>query len=234
MKFNAKTYLKLLMVVGLVAVVGGTAGTFASFNAETTNAGNTFATGTIVLSNDGPGTLCLSTGAGTSTDTNTNASCDALFSASSINAPGDVASADLTLKNEGSLPASTLTVLKSTCDDNDAAGETYHGTGSVCGALNFYLQEWDDALHTTPIKCWYGGTSATDTCDPTFASSPATLASFAASAQNISDPAGGSADAFSAGQERYFTLALQLPDSGVQNSLQGVAASFDLTWKESQ
>jgi predicted ribosomally synthesized peptide with SipW-like signal peptide len=233
----SKTYLKLLIVVGLVAVVGGTAGTFASFNAETTNAGNVFQTGTLVLSNDGPGTLCLSTGAGTSTDTNTNAACDALFPAD-VNAPGDIAVADVTLKNEGSLPASTLSLTKSACTDDDAAGETYHGTGSVCGALNFYVQEWDSATHDNAVKCWYGGTSSANTCDTTFASSPVTLAAFGTTAVDISDPAGGSADAFAAngdtGDTRYFTVALQLPDSGVQNTLQGRTATFDLSWKESQ
>ena len=51
-KKRFKQYLMLLTVVGLVAVAaGGGSGTFASFTAETTNAGNTFATGTLVLSN---------------------------------------------------------------------------------------------------------------------------------------------------------------------------------------
>src|SRR5690606_32179187 len=58
----------VLVLVGLVAAVG--VGAFASFNAQTSNPGNLFADGTLVLSNSvNGGTACLSTAGGT-TDTN--------------------------------------------------------------------------------------------------------------------------------------------------------------------
>ena len=89
-KKRFKQYLMLLTVIGLVAVAaGGGSGTFASFTAETTNAGNTFATGTIVLSNTvNTGTACLSTGAGTTTDTNTFSCADKFFN-TTVSKPGD-------------------------------------------------------------------------------------------------------------------------------------------------
>jgi len=233
-RFTSKTYLKVLIAVGVLAVIGGGAGTFATFDATTTNAGNTFATGTIVLQNAVAAGTCLSTGGGT-TDTNVNALCDKVFNAT-VKKPGDIGSGHVTLQNEGSLAATTLTLTKSLCTDGDAVGETYHGTGSVCGALNFYVQEWTSNTFLTPFKCWYGGSAdAGVTCDPTFATSPATLAGFGTSPVPIN--AGPGATAFTAlggaADTRYFTVAVQLPNSA-GNTLQGRQAQINLSWQESQ
>lgn len=46
---HVKQYLMLLLAVGVIAVSLSGGGTFASFNAETANPGNTFATGTLYL-----------------------------------------------------------------------------------------------------------------------------------------------------------------------------------------
>src|SRR4051794_10752410 len=101
---NSKTYLKLMTVVGLVAVVGGNAGTVASFNAEATNAGNTFATGTLLLSNKvTTGTACYSNEA----SGNTNASCSAVISTSTMT-PGNSTNSYLTIANEGTLDTGNL------------------------------------------------------------------------------------------------------------------------------
>ena len=233
-RFTSKTYLKVLIAVGVLAVIGGGAGTFATFDATTTNAGNTFATGTIVLQNAVAAGTCLSTGGGT-TDTNVNALCDKVFNAT-VKKPGDIGSGHVTLQNEGSLAATTLTLTKSLCTDGDAVGETYHGTGSVCGALNFYVQEWNDNF-VTPSKCWYGGGTAT-TCDPTFATSPATLAGFGISPVDIS--VGPNATAFTANggaaDTRWFTIGVELPNTNtaVDNTFQGRQALLSLAWEESQ
>ena len=234
-RFTSKTYLKVLIVVGLLAVVGGGAGTFASFNATTTNSGNTFATGTLVLQNHVAAGTCLSTGAGTNTDTNANTGCDAAFNVN-VQKPGDIATGQVTLQNKGNLAATVLTLTKSSCGDSDASGTTYHGSGSVCGALNFYVQEWSDNF-VTPSKCWYGGGTAT-TCDPTFATSPATLAGFGASPVDIS--AGPHATAFTANggtaDTRWFTIGVELPNTNTaaDNTLQGRQALLSLAWEESQ
>ena len=47
---KTKRYLVLLAAVGLVAAALGGTGTFASFTADVTNSGNTFQTGTLLLS----------------------------------------------------------------------------------------------------------------------------------------------------------------------------------------
>ena len=73
MKLNLQK--KVLLSMGVVAGIGALAGagTFATFTAQTTNPSNTFANGTLVLSNKvGAASACLSTGGG-NTDTNSNA-----------------------------------------------------------------------------------------------------------------------------------------------------------------
>src|SRR5207248_9721023 len=119
-----------ILVAGAVATgLGGVSAiaTVATFTAETKNPTNKFATGTLVLSNKvNTGTLCLSTGGG-STDTNANAACDSLLVGTLQ--PGQSGSTNLTLKNEGSINASALTVYSGACTNTDATGETYHGTG---------------------------------------------------------------------------------------------------------
>jgi len=230
-RFTSKTYLKVLIVVGVLALIGGGAGTFATFNATTTNAGNTFATGTMVLSNTIGATTCLSTGGG-NTNSNTNSTGCAKFFNTSISKPGDIAGANLTLQNVGSIAATVASLTKSACNTVDNPSETYHGTGDLCVGLNFYVQEWSDAF-TTPSKCWYGGGTAT-TCDATFATSPQPLSGF--TTQDIST-APNSASAFapknSTGDTRWFTVAVQLPSSA-GNSYQGRQAQVDLSWTESQ
>ena len=232
-RFTSKTYLKVLIVVGLLAVIGGGAGTFATFNAQTTNSGNTFATGTLVLSNTVGATTCLSTNGG-NTNTNANSTgCSTVFNGT-VKKPGDIAGGNVTLQNSGSLAASLLKLTATSCADSNASAESFHGTGSVCGALNFYVQEWNNSNFTGAFKCWYGG-GTTSTCDPTFAISPQTLAGFGTSPVDIS--AGPHATAFapsgSSGDTRYFTIAVQLPSSA-DNSFQGRQAQLALTWEEDQ
>ena len=66
LSFQKKVLLSMGVVAGIGALAG--AGTFATFTAQTTNPTNTFADGTLVLSNKvGTGTACLSTG-GLTTD----------------------------------------------------------------------------------------------------------------------------------------------------------------------
>src|SRR5213595_2135105 len=93
------------LVVALVALT--TAASIALFSAETTNPTNKFASGTLVMSNTvNAGTACLSTGGGSIT-TNANANCDTLFNLT-VKKPGDSGTADLQIKNEGSVDASAL------------------------------------------------------------------------------------------------------------------------------
>ena len=213
------------MIGAVVAGAGLTAvgaGTFASFSASTTNA-STFATGSLVLSNQkNAATACLSTGGG-STDTNAN-TCDQLF-ALTVKKPGESATVDLTLRNEGSINASALAAFASSaCAASDAAGEAHHGTGNPCNVVDVYVQEFSDSGRTTASTCHYGGGTAT-TCA---FSATKTLASFAAAHPN----AGGALalGATSAGTTRYFRIGLQM-ESSAGNDMQGRQASFGFTWQ---
>lgn len=219
-KKRFKQYLMLLTVVGLVAIAAGGSGTFASFSAETTNPGNTFATGTIVLSNTvDSGTACLSTGGAGGVNTNINASCDKVFNVS-VKKPGDSYTADqLDLENAGSIAASALKLTAGSCATSDASGESFHGTGDLCPLLDVYVQEWTDNTYSTPSVCVYGGGTAT-TCAFSGSDTLATL--------NGASPftlAGG----LGAGSHRYFTVGVELQGTA-GNTVQGRSAAVDLTW----
>jgi predicted ribosomally synthesized peptide with SipW-like signal peptide len=218
---------KVLMTMGTVAVAALIAGggSFASFTAQTTNPGNTFATGTLVMSNTvNAGTACLSTGGG-SISTNANANCDTLFNLT-VKKPGDSATADLKIKNEGSVDASALKAFATGCTDGDAAGQAYHGTGTPCSVVQVYVQQWDDAAHTTATACLYGGAAVTNTCD--FSNTAKTLGDYASNYTNSSNGL-SIGSGLTAGTTDYFTIGVKLPSSA-DNTFQGRQASIGFTW----
>jgi predicted ribosomally synthesized peptide with SipW-like signal peptide len=212
------------LVVGAMTSVS--LGTFASFTAQTTSAGNVFAAGTLVLSSTRQGgAACLSTAGGT-TDTNANGACDALVNLT-VRKPGDAGTANLTLKNEGSLAASALKAFSTACTNADAPGESYHGTGNPCGKLQLYLQEYSDAGFATASACRYGGSSdGGTTCD--FSDATKTLAAFA-TAYGSSSSGLALAGGLPAGGSRYLKIGVKLP-SDADNSYQGRKASAELAW----
>lgn len=110
-----KQYLMLLLAIGVIAVVANGAGTFASFNAEVTNGGNTFATGSLVLNNTHGTTTCTSA-FGTGGSSNANGSgvdCATLFN--------NVTFTPLHATADGTISTSTLTV------SNISGGAIYNG-----------------------------------------------------------------------------------------------------------
>lgn len=217
--FDAKKVLGSLVVVGCVSAAVGF-GTFASFNATATNPGS-FETGTIVLSNTkAGGTACLSTGAGTVTDTNA-ATCDSLFGLT-LRKPLDASTARLAVQNAGSLAAAAFTVASAACTDGDAAGETFHGTGRPCDAVQVYVQRYSDGTYSTPSACVFGGGTAT-TCD--HSDTTRTLDALVAAGPV-------SMGGLAAGETAYFEVGLRLPDVG--NAYQGRQAVTSLTWTIAQ
>jgi predicted ribosomally synthesized peptide with SipW-like signal peptide len=224
---NGKKMLLTLMVFGMVTAVLGS-GTFATFTAQTTNPNNTFAAGTLVLSNTKTGgTTCLSTGGGT-TDTNVNNLCEQLINAT-VKKPGDTASQTLTVKNEGSLAASALKLFSSACTNANSAGETYHGTGLACSKVQLYIQQYSDAAFTTPSACLYGGATGV-TCD--FSDATKTLAAFQ-SAYNSSSNGLTIGSGMASGASVYVKIAVQLPSSA-DNTYQGRQATIDFSWHITQ
>jgi hypothetical protein len=220
-----------IMVLGATTSTVG-AGTFASFNASTSNATSTFATGTLVLSNQkNTGTACLST-AGGNTDSNANAGCDQLFNLS-VQKPGDSAFVDLTLKNEGSINAATLAgYASSNCAAANAPGQSFNGTGDPCTSVQVYIQEYTSSANRTGDNrtggiCHYGGGTATscafsatrtlDHYDTTYPSAATVL----------------SMGSINASVSRYLRIYLLLP-STANNNLQGRQATFGFSWTMAQ
>lgn len=216
---------KVLVTALIVAAAAITlsVGSFATFNAQTTNPNNSIAFGTLILSNTKQGgAACLSTGGG-NTDSNANGSCDTLLSLSA-RAPGDSGSGNLTIQNVGSLNASALKLFSTACSNSDAAGESYHGTGLPCGKVQVTVQQWSDAGFTTPSACLYGGAVGA-TCD--FSDTTKTLAAFVSAYPNAA--AGLGIGALNAGASRYFTISVMLP-MDADNSYQGRQATIDFNW----
>jgi hypothetical protein len=208
----------------LVLAAGLGFGSFATFNAQTNNAGNAFAYGTIVLSNTKQGgTACLSTAGGT-TDTNVNTGCDQLINVTAAK-PGDSATANVTLRNVGSLNASSFKLFMPSCTGADGSG-SYHGTANPCGALQLYVQQWSDSGFSTPSACLYGGATVTNTCD--FSDTAKTLTSFTGS-YNSSSNGISIGSGLNAGTSTYFTVGVKSATSA-DNTSQGRQAAFDLDW----
>ena len=114
-----KQYLMLLSAIGLIAIASGGSGTFATFNAEVSNANNTFATGTLYLHDSVNGaTACTSE----STQANSNVpvtvggvnpgdQCNILFDFDGTPGhlpPSTPYTVHLKLSNAGTLDASDL------------------------------------------------------------------------------------------------------------------------------
>lgn len=98
-----------ILALGAATFAGVGGGTFATFNAETSNLGSSLASGTLTMSDKvGTGAVCASANA--TTQDNVNSACDAVVNLANL-APG-VASltgaAQLTIANTGSLDASKL------------------------------------------------------------------------------------------------------------------------------
>lgn len=108
---DLKTLLLGLMLFGAATYFGG-GGTWASFSAETSNAGQTIASGTLTMSDQvNLGTACLSTAA--LSLNNTNPACAAALTLTNV-APGVFGgTAKITIQNTGSIDASKLFVWAS-------------------------------------------------------------------------------------------------------------------------
>jgi predicted ribosomally synthesized peptide with SipW-like signal peptide len=213
------------VLLGALALVGS--GTMATFTAQVGNPDNTFATGTLVLSDTKLGGIaCLSTGGG-STDTNVNNNCDTLYDLS-VRAPGDSATADLTIKDEGSLAISIMRVFAPSCTDANAVGETFHGSGSPCGAVQLYIQEFSDPGFSVPSVCLYGG-AVGNTCN--FSDLTKTLSNFTTNFNSTIN--GLSAGGIAAGGSDYLEIGVKLPSSA-GNPLQGRQATIAFDWFATQ
>jgi predicted ribosomally synthesized peptide with SipW-like signal peptide len=245
-RFTSKTYLKILLVAGLLAVVGGGAGTFATFNAEVTNPGNTFATGTLFLHNFGGTNTCTSesasnnfnAGTGTGGDT-----CDTLFSVPTLLDTTAAQYANLKLTNAGTLDASGIKFkLGATCATTSNSGSTgssaSFGSGNLCTGLQFVVIETDSSYHhdatNHALGCAYGTVdtnNSTDGLGCTFDSGTTlgTLTTTLTSLSLASGVNGNTTTQLTHQQSRYFVIGIK-PTATLDNTFQNKKISFDLTW----
>jgi hypothetical protein len=221
--WRLKKALASVMVVGSMTYLG-VGGALALMSSETSNSGASIASGTLTFSNQvSTNTVCTSWGGGTSN--NVNNACDALFSSGTRIYPGDSGTVKVTIKNDGSLPISSLSLFMPSCTATTSPGASSPGGGNPCasGGDQLYVQETDASW--TPTTCRF----------PTGAGA----CSFAADAMDVfrtTYTSSGSALSLgsgpTAGSSRYFIIGLKLPSTAA-NSLQGEAATFDLTWQVS-
>jgi predicted ribosomally synthesized peptide with SipW-like signal peptide len=226
MSKKTKRYLMLLAAVGLIAVAAGGSGTFASFNAEVTNTGNTFASGTLFL-HDTPnaGTVCKSEDDLTN---NTYSSCTYLFNA---DLSDGTQTATLALNNAGTIPASALTfkVAGCTVTNNNAvtSSTVVFGTAPTCGDMYLTIQETDSTFGVpgTDVFCAYGPSTTPPDCD-----APDNTRTLATATSLTALKTTGNLDAdLASGATRYYAITIS-PTVASDNTLQNRKVSFGLTW----
>jgi len=158
----AKAILMLMMLMGVVAYFGG-AGTFAGFTAQTSNPNSTLGSGSLLIQNTVNANPVCESKTGESNN-NVNANCTALFSFTNQE-PGVFSGVStVTIKNSGTLPASTMYlwapyangVLSSTITSgNNVTSLSLYASGHGPAGLEGTVNSGDHILVT------YGGASQT-------------------------------------------------------------------------
>jgi hypothetical protein len=204
-----------------MAAVG--AATLANFNATVVNTSNTFVSGTIALKETSGATTCLSTGAGVVTDTN-SFSCSTIDKFGGAGNPnqkpgGTALSTVVTVKNDGTLSASTFTLTPGSC--TTTATGAYHGsnTAGFCGKINVTIED-DTGAAACIFPAGAGACAA-----PSSSNTLASLVSGGAITLN--------SGSLAAGASRTYTFKVQLDASAV-NDMQGLTATLPLTWNIAQ
>jgi predicted ribosomally synthesized peptide with SipW-like signal peptide len=214
-------------VIGLVSVASGS-GTFASFSADVTNPGNTFASGTLFLHDNGGTTTCTSESGTLNVNPGTGVggdACDVLFNASSLQ--GGAVTADLTLDNAGTVDASDMKFDASSCSVTDNSGATGSAVtfGSAPTCANFYItvQETDNTFASNTYCAF--GTDVAGTCAaPTNAHTLANTNSL-----TLLKTTGNVNADLTASSTRYYVITI-LPSVTNDNTLQNRKVTFALSW----
>jgi len=194
-----KLSLPLIIAGGVSSLVlaVGMSPTFSAFTAAIQNTTNTAAAGTLTMqeaTTTGTVVTCDS-GLGSATCATINK-----FGGNTAMAPGQTVSTGITIKNTGSVPATSFTLSPSaTCTPTDVTGASVHGTGNPCTVMTVLIKSG-----TTTV---YSGT----------------LAGLASGGViNLNAPV-------AAGASVPFSFDVTLP-STADNTMQGRQASMGLTW----
>lgn len=215
----------LVPVLGLAATafLGFTASpAFSGFTAAITNSNNTIGTGNLLMQEidaNAPSYSCLSTSTGATIAAN-DATCSTInkFSGGGgqnvVTAiPGTVYTTTVTIKNTGSMPATTFTLTPSACaQSNNTAVAQWGSDTAFCGKVNLTIS--DD----TATKCVFP--VSTSACAAP--SSTNTLATLGTTPITLATP-------IAAGASRNYTFKVQV-DASVTNASQGLVASTPLKW----
>ena len=225
-KKRIKQYLMLLTVIGLVSIASGS-GTFASFSAQTTNAGNTFSAGTLFLHDTANGgTTCNSESQTTGPNYNIDpAGCGILFTADLSHG---AMTADLALANAGSLASTDLLASVPNCSwsKTNGASPTFISLPADCSGLYITIQETTTSSYLSNQYCAYGPSTTPPACDAP--NNTATLNSLT-SATQLKTTLGANAT-LGAGATRYYVITIDPSGVGSGNALQNLTVTFDLRW----
>jgi hypothetical protein len=188
---NAKRYLMLLAALGLIAIAAGSSGTFAGFNAEVTNSGNYFKTGTLFLHDTANGITCTSESASDNNNNGTGDTCGTIFTVNTGDAGATAeTSYGVDLVNAGTI-ASTAVQFYGTCTPSIGgyvtSGLTFATTGQgaavtsihTTGTLNYALPIGTKIKIGSTIYTTTTSVVAYGAVNPTIAISSADTSSFA-------------------------------------------------------
>ena len=176
---SLSTLKKLLMTCMVIGAMGTavSAGTFASYTAQTKNSTATIATGTLVLSDQvASATACISRDNGAtpnaSVDVNANANCDLMFDSdndttASSKRPGEGKTVAMHMKNAGSLSGTLSISSQANCGETDPADQpVWYGTNTDCGNVQLSISD--------SSTCYYGDNMGTSTTKPFITGAPLT------------------------------------------------------------
>jgi predicted ribosomally synthesized peptide with SipW-like signal peptide len=227
-KKRVKQYLMLLTVIGLVSIASGS-GTFASFSAQTTNSGNTFAAGTLFLHNvANGGTTCTSESQTTGNFNIDPTGCGVLFTADLSQGS---TTAHLALSNAGSLDSTDLLAAVPTCawSKNSGGSPTFISPlPADCSGVNVTIQETTTSSYAVDKYCAYGP-SINAGVDCTTPDNTATLEALKTASQQLLTTA-AAPTTLVAGATRYYVITVDPSGVGTGNALQNLKLTFDMSW----
>ena len=231
-----KQYLMLLLVIGVISVAAGGNGTFASFNAQVTNPGNTFASGTLFLRNSDGTTTCNSDSNSLNVNPGTGVGGDTCATLFNVNlGTTSSATANLALTDTGTVPASDVQFRVSGCSVTNNSGvtgsSTTFGTAPTCGDFYVTIQEKTSNTYATNAFCALGpGVLATACAAPTSANTLASLSSFTNLQKDNGSGSATNATLAASGGVRFYTIRIDANPPAGNNALQNRKLTFALDW----
>jgi hypothetical protein len=189
---------------------------FSGFTASINNTNNTVGTGTLLMSETQGATTCLSSAAGTVTVANAGTCANInKFGGTTTAVPGTVYQSTVSIKNTGTIPASTFNLTPGDCVT--AANGAINGTDAAgfCGKVDVTIADITTAGTPNCVLPAAAGACATP-------SATTTLASMGTTPIALATPV-------APGATRTYQFSVMV-DNSATNAHQGLAANKPLTW----